>query len=486
MPPEPGRNDPCPCGSGRKYKHCCLKASEATDFLWRQVRFAEGRLIPELFELAIAERGAGFLEAALDEFFAGHGVPTKYEESEQFGTFFVPWCVLEFVANRHDRQGVAGAPAEPVAAAYLRQHRDRLTPVERAFLEAGVTSPMSFYAVTRTIPGREIALHDILTGADIVVRERTASQSVTAGGVLFTRVVTVDGMSIMVGCSPILIPPAWHNPIIDVRGRLAAKGRTLTERQLHERAFELRQLYLQIEDALYNPRLPKVRNTDGEPIVLTRLRFTLRCTPASAFDRLKPLAREPDASVLMAGAVLDEAGALQSISLPWIKTGNRLHRNWKNTALGRIEITADRLEVEVNSRPRATRIRREIEKRLGPDAILADIAADPLDVALEKHRGRPIDLAAEAAEEQFQQQPEVQEFMRRAAARHWEAWLGEKIPALGNRTPKQAARTQEGRERLEALLADYAWGTERSANAFSPDVRALRRTLGLPDVSGGS
>ena len=22
-PPRPGRNDPCPCGSGRKYKRCC-------------------------------------------------------------------------------------------------------------------------------------------------------------------------------------------------------------------------------------------------------------------------------------------------------------------------------------------------------------------------------------------------------------------------------------------------------------------------------
>ena len=21
----PGRNDPCPCGSGLKYKHCCMK-----------------------------------------------------------------------------------------------------------------------------------------------------------------------------------------------------------------------------------------------------------------------------------------------------------------------------------------------------------------------------------------------------------------------------------------------------------------------------
>ncbi|MEF8940726.1 MAG: SEC-C metal-binding domain-containing protein [Salinivenus sp.] len=23
MTDAPGRNDPCPCGSGRKYKHCC-------------------------------------------------------------------------------------------------------------------------------------------------------------------------------------------------------------------------------------------------------------------------------------------------------------------------------------------------------------------------------------------------------------------------------------------------------------------------------
>jgi hypothetical protein len=25
----PGRNDPCPCGSGRKYKQCCLDKDEA-------------------------------------------------------------------------------------------------------------------------------------------------------------------------------------------------------------------------------------------------------------------------------------------------------------------------------------------------------------------------------------------------------------------------------------------------------------------------
>jgi hypothetical protein len=25
--PKVGRNDPCPCGSGKKYKHCCLNLS---------------------------------------------------------------------------------------------------------------------------------------------------------------------------------------------------------------------------------------------------------------------------------------------------------------------------------------------------------------------------------------------------------------------------------------------------------------------------
>jgi len=28
-PGRPGRNEPCHCGSGRKYKHCCLEKDEA-------------------------------------------------------------------------------------------------------------------------------------------------------------------------------------------------------------------------------------------------------------------------------------------------------------------------------------------------------------------------------------------------------------------------------------------------------------------------
>jgi hypothetical protein len=31
-PKRVGRNDPCPCGSGKKYKRCCARSSEAALF----------------------------------------------------------------------------------------------------------------------------------------------------------------------------------------------------------------------------------------------------------------------------------------------------------------------------------------------------------------------------------------------------------------------------------------------------------------------
>jgi hypothetical protein len=31
MSTHPGRNEPCPCGSGKKYKHCCLVKDETAE-----------------------------------------------------------------------------------------------------------------------------------------------------------------------------------------------------------------------------------------------------------------------------------------------------------------------------------------------------------------------------------------------------------------------------------------------------------------------
>ena len=63
--------------------------------------------------------------------------------------------------------------------------------------------------------------------------------------------------------------------------------------------------------------------------------------------------------------------------------------------------------------------------------------------------------------------------------RHWDAWIDTKVSTLGNRTPRQAAKTAKGRERLEALLSDFARAVEQRSSSFQPDLADLRRRLGL-------
>jgi hypothetical protein len=69
--------------------------------------------------------------------------------------------------------------------------------------------------------------------------------------------------------------------------------------------------------------------------------------------------------------------------------------------------------------------------------------------------------------------------LKEQTARHWEAWVDQPVPALGNITPREAARTPLGRERLEALLADFASHEETMPAAGHVDVRMLRGKLGL-------
>ena len=75
--------------------------------------------------------------------------------------------------------------------------------------------------------------------------------------------------------------------------------------------------------------------------------------------------------------------------------------------------------------------------------------------------------------------PELEAIEAELARKHWDAWLDTKKPALGNRTPRQAAKTASGRERLEALLADYSQNSASGRNAFEPDIVTLKRKLGL-------
>lgn len=473
----PGRNEPCPCGSGRKFKHCCLRAQNEEDSQRMKLRSAEGVLVPALFSYAVQEFGEEFFDEAWDEFFLWKGAPDDVEDSKEFGTTFDPFFVFAFVPESAEDELPAGWPTEPVALHFLHHEVESAPAFQHQFIEQACKSPASFFVVEAVAPGRSLDIKDILTGGRFHVLEQSASQTLRVGDLMFTRVISAGGASILIGACPWVIPASWHIPIIDMRERFRPKG-LLTREELQDYSFELRQAYHEIVDTLMHPKIPVMQNTDGDPLELTTLTYALGVPAAVAVERLTPLALLRDEAHIT-DETYDATGALCSATLTWIKAGNRKMKDWDNTTLGTLRVNESQLVVEVNSARRRRRIEKAIAKHLGSGATLVDTTVTDITEVLEERRSPSASLASLPSQDIAPSSPGLQAIEAELARRHWDAWLDTKVPALGNRTPRQAAKSASGRERLEALLADYGRNRVGGRNAFEPDIAALKQKLGM-------
>jgi hypothetical protein len=55
------------------------------------------------------------------------------------------------------------------------------------------------------------------------------------------------------------------------------------------------------------------------------------------------------------------------------------------------------------------------------------------------------------------------------------------VPALGNKTPRQAARSERGRERLAALLGAFDQRAASESEAAREGLRDVRRQLKMSE-----
>jgi hypothetical protein len=242
---------------------------------------------------------------------------------------------------------------------------------------------------------------------------------------------------------------------------------------------EIREAYHEIVDAILHPKLPVMQNTDGDSLELTTLTYELGVPAAKAVESLTPLATlRGEAHVT--DEAYDATGALRSATLTWIKAGNRKMKDWDNTTLGTLRVSESRIVVEVNSARRRRRIEKEIAKRLGSAATLVDATVTDIAEVLEQRRASAsASVTSLPPEDTVPSSPELRAIEAELARKHWAAWLDTKVPALGNRTPRQAARSASGRERLEALLASYGENRVGRRNTFEPDVAVLKQKLGM-------
>ena len=480
-----GRNQPCPCGSGKKYKKCCLnKENVSSDLLYRRLGEAHDRLAHRLMQHGLKVFGENALAYALDEFMGWPDEGLSDENLADHEPLFYPWFIFNWeYAAEPDLPQLKGPADMTIAELYATDKKNRLDPLEARIIEATVRQPYSFYEIQEVRPGEGYRLKDIFCGTVSKVMERKGSENARRGQILFGRVVQIDTVAMLIGCGTVLIPPKIKPELIRLRQQLAEFDDPINFDTLYDYDLELRELYFNIYSALMEP--PELRNTDGDPLRFHTIHYEIDA-PWLAFEKLKDLSATTSEAELMASADLDESGRVIRAEIPWSRKGQNIRPALENTILGRLIIEDRRLKIEVNSARRAENIRREIKTRLGRYARYITKEVQSPDAMLEAFRDRKDETAApDPKQNELMQIPEVREQIAKAMLAHWENWVDMKIPALGQLTPRQAVKTPDGRESVEALLLDaemhYAAADEHEPmrEAGVAAIAGVRTRLGL-------
>jgi hypothetical protein len=451
-----GRNDPCPCGSGRKYKKCHLPLDEASrpasepqkstlhDFdnrmVMRIVEWMSGRFSNELAEAA----------GAWDFLLAQPAV----EE------LLIPFLVCHVPVVR----GLSSVEV------YARKDGDSLPRREREWIEAQRRCWLGVWEVREVVPGKSMVLADLLSGEKRLVQEASATRSLVARDAILARVVDFGLDSLLCGTYPRSLPPEGAAQVVeDLCKELHGRPPFGVER-LREYASSRALVAAWFQAVERESRPLRLQNTDGDPIRLVSDSY--RFDPDSLPDMEASLAT-------LRGAQLAEEHDEGSRVVVFQKAGNPVHAHWDNTIVGQATLTIDgTLQLQTNSMRRATALRKRVERVCG--GLLSDhrrSAEDPSSL-MQSARDQPGTGPYAGGKEPT---PEIAEILRHEKAAHYAGWSDIPVPALNGRTPREATNSADGREQVRLLLRSFENREARQPAAIRFDVGILWRELKITD-----
>lgn len=245
-----GRNEPCPCGSGKKYKKCCLKSGpDPINYMKQKLDRFHERVVGELLRHGAKVFGPEALDEAAAEFFGwpeeegAKGIDLEYHE-----TLFYPWFLFKWRIESADGESALSGPRDlSIVHSYLQNQGKRLDPVEREYLESFVAAPFSFFEITDVELGKSVSLRDLLLDRDHRVLENSASQSLHKGDVVFGSAFEAGGIGLFGALGMIIFKPSAKVEILATRKTMSqAAKETITAATLEEYDMELRDLYFDL------------------------------------------------------------------------------------------------------------------------------------------------------------------------------------------------------------------------------------------------
>ena len=451
-----GRNEPCPCNSGKKYKHCHWDAersalSESTRAM--RLHDMDRGLVERLLKFASVALGKDWFKEILAEL-------DDLEVDESMAQLIFTCSVYEWAVE----EGT-------VVEIFLRSRPPGLSESEQAWLEAQTRGWLSIWEIQEVTPGVGVTVRDLFSGEERRVLEQGGSRSLKPRDAILARVVDFEGMTVFCGMHPRSLPPREAaSVIVALRKSLGVGTRKVPVSRLQaEVPLQGWIITWGLGVAHYDAsrlKIPELQNTDGDPLLLTTDRFE--------FDPKDRATIEAKLATLAEG---EGAGSSAERAFSFQRSGNAMHKDWDNTVVGRAVLRPRALLLETNSIRRADDLRAKVEAALGallrhrtrehqdPEALLK-MARDP---------GRKPAVMKKTEE----QPPEVLEVLRDFKRKHFATWLDTPLPALSGLTPREAAAKPRKRKDVVLLLKEMENSESRLPSAERFDMSSLWSELHL-------
>ena len=423
-----GRNEPCPCGSGLKFKKCCQALEDAVTGRRRDEDHAVRTALDWLMARYPEQAGA-----ALEEGFFGQ---FDQDEDDEFPPQFhgmlqinsAEWLLTEARLELGDE-------AVATRDLYLGPGGPLLTAHGRSWLEEINKRPLSLYELRQVRPGEGVAVVDLLhpEQPELWVRERSGSRSMVQYDILGGRLARQEGDWVFTGAL---------YPFVRDEG-LALRDEILREMEGVDWQSDLARevvAVIIIDSWLLSLSAKRPLPTLVDASTQNTIRLTTDHYRVTDWDALESiLAGQPDVE-----------GDRASGWVRFEEMGGEMRR-----ARARLDAKgADALEVSCRTLELADESRKWLE-RLTRAALkfrvreVVDPRSPKAMESADRSRGgkAPVQIPAGA--------------LREVMAHLYGNWADIPIPALGKKTPRQAVGSDEGRRAVIDLLRSYEHAEQR-------------------------
>ena len=434
-----GRNDSCPCGSGKKFKHCCLAQVQSNSSSHRQGPGA----VAVAYEWLARRYGNLVSTAVIADFFQ------STEDDIQDDIAYIPESYGQMLDININEWVLADATI-PVNGENVRtidlvlgSRGPKLTPYQRQQLEALKEAPLLLYEIQEVQKGKGVVVADLLNDKTppFFVHEVRATESLVQWDTVGARcTLENDGRYTFGGALYPLPRDEAMSCLAHMRKQLKTRLGQISSRTVCGEAI----IAWWLDHICAPPSLPILKDQQTNELIV----FTTDYYSVSDWQGLNTiLLAQNDVEVEEEGKVWTHAEAIDE----------KRYR-----ALARLERNAgkNRLRVECNTKGKADAARKWLEGIAGNLVHhTSRRSAMPSQVLKSAEKKKSVaDLGQETIPLDVQQQ-----VMHEYFARHYEEWPTIPLPALNGKTPLEAAKLVSLRPKLVDILKQIEQSEARRA-----------------------